>query len=195
MTNGKATRFGMSQKTCKTKSRNRPLEESGGCNNVELPNVSSVFMRKEKTWLLIVAYVWGGMWTGASVFAQVSVPDTIGGKVHVLDEVEVSASASRRNMMSTSPVQMLSKSQLVRQGVTDIADALRRFSGVNVKDYGGAGGMKTADVERGFVVPETSTSAADNQSGCTSLESVREIQVRVFENVFRIYDRYGVGIL
>ena len=146
MTNGKATRFGMSQKTCKTKSRNRPLEESGGCNNVELPNVSSVFMRKEKTWLLIVAYVWGGMWTGASVFAQVSVPDTIGGKVHVLDEVEVSASASRRNMMSTSPVQMLSKSQLVRQGVTDIADALRRFSGVNVKDYGGAGGMKTVSV-------------------------------------------------
>ena len=33
--NGKAMRFGASQKTCKTKSKNRPFEESGGCNNVE----------------------------------------------------------------------------------------------------------------------------------------------------------------
>ena len=31
--------------------------------------------------------------------------------------------------------------QLQQQGITDIADALRRFSGVNIKDYGGAGGM------------------------------------------------------
>ena len=191
MTNGKATRFGMSQKTCKTKSRNRPLEESGGCNNVELPNVSSVFMRKEKTWLLIVAYVWGGMWTGASVFAQVSVPDTIGGKVHVLNEVEVSASASRRNMMSTSPVQMLSKSQLVRQGVTDIADALRRFSGVNVKDYGGAGGMKTVSV-RSLGSQHTSVSydgmtISDCQSGQVdlsrfSLDNIQSLSLAVGDN-------------
>lgn len=191
MTNGKATRFGMSQKTCKTKSRNRPFEESGRCNKWKLPNYSSVLMRKGKAWLRVVAGVWVCLSIGTSVFAQESVSDTIGGKVHVLGEVEVSASASRRGMTSTAPVQMLSQKQLALQGVTDMADALRRFSGVNVKDYGGAGGMKTVSV-RSLGSQHTSVSydgmtITDCQSGQVdlsrfSLDNIQSLSLAVGDN-------------
>lgn len=63
-----------------------------------------------------------------------------------LDEVVVSASGTTRPTTATAPLQVLSRPQFDRQGITDIADALRRFSGVNIKDYGGAGGMKTVSV-------------------------------------------------
>ena len=35
---------------------------------------------------------------------------------------------------------------MLSSGVTDIADALHRLPGVNIRDYGGAGGMKTVSV-------------------------------------------------
>ena len=40
-------RFGASQKTCKTKSKNRPFEESGGCNNVEFTNFFCVYEERK----------------------------------------------------------------------------------------------------------------------------------------------------
>lgn len=42
-------------------------------------------------------------------------------------------------------------------GITDIADALHRLPGVNLRDYGGAGGMKTVGV-RGFGARHTGVS-------------------------------------
>ena len=81
-----------------------------------------------------------------SLSAQVAEKDTVTGKVHRIGEVTVNAAARVRKISSTAPVQILSHRQLQQQGITDIADALRRFSGVNVKDYGGAGGMKTVSV-------------------------------------------------
>ncbi len=62
-----------------------------------------------------------------------------------LQEVVVDAWA-RRQAASTAPLQVMARPQFDRQGIADVADALRRFSGVNVKDYGGAGGMKTVSV-------------------------------------------------
>ncbi len=81
-----------------------------------------------------------------SLSAQLIEKDTIAGKVHQIEEVTVNAAANTRKVSSTAPMQLLSRQQLQQQGVTDITDALRRFSGVNVKDYGGAGGMKTVSV-------------------------------------------------
>ena len=66
----------------------------------------------------------------ATLRAQNVANDTIGSRIHTIDEVTVSASAPVRNVTSTAPVQMLSRKQLEQQGVTDIADALRRFSRV-----------------------------------------------------------------
>ncbi len=45
-----------------------------------------------------------------------------------------------------SPVQRLSGRALENLAATNVADAMRYFSGVQLKDYGGVGGVKTIDV-------------------------------------------------
>ena len=47
--------------------------------------------------------------------------------------------------------------EMLRLGVTDIADALHRMPGINLRDYGGAGGLKTVSV-RGFGAQHTGVS-------------------------------------
>lgn len=54
-------------------------------------------------------------------------------------------------------VQRLDSAALRLRGVTDMADALRRFAGVNLRDYGGAGAMKTLSV-RGLGAAHTAVS-------------------------------------
>lgn len=71
-----------------------------------------------------------------------------------LQGVEVRADYRHRMMNSTSPLQMIDHQEMLHLGVTDIADALNRLSGVNLRDYGGAGGMKTVSV-RGFGAKHT----------------------------------------
>lgn len=58
-----------------------------------------------------------------------------------LDELEVRA--SHRPFAS---VQKLSGSNLQALSSTSIADALKYFAGVQIKDYGGLGGLKTINV-------------------------------------------------
>lgn len=45
-----------------------------------------------------------------------------------------------------SPVQILSGKELEKLNVYSVADALRYFSGVQIKDYGGIGGLKTVNI-------------------------------------------------
>lgn len=59
-----------------------------------------------------------------------------------LDEVQVVA----RQEKDVMPPQRLNKEQLQALSTTSVADAVRYFSGVQLKDYGGVGGMKTVDV-------------------------------------------------
>lgn len=63
-----------------------------------------------------------------------------------LQSVIVEASARQRMLRSTSPLQQLQREDLRRLGVVDMADALHRIPGINLRDYGGAGGMKTVSV-------------------------------------------------
>lgn len=60
-----------------------------------------------------------------------------------LDEVVVTAS---RIDKQTIPAQELGAEELKRLSVCSVADALRYFSGVQIKDYGGIGGLKTVNV-------------------------------------------------
>lgn len=46
-----------------------------------------------------------------------------------------------------SPVQILSGKELEKLNVYSVADALRYFSGVQIKDYGGIGGLKPSIYE------------------------------------------------
>ncbi|QEC44839.1 TonB-dependent receptor plug domain-containing protein [Pseudobacter ginsenosidimutans] len=63
--------------------------------------------------------------------------------VRHLDSVVVTGERSRREII---PVQVLSGAALKKLSVYSVADAIRYFSGVQVKDYGGIGGLKTVDV-------------------------------------------------
>lgn len=74
-----------------------------------------------------------------------------------LQQVEVNAKAHHRMLTSTAPLQLLGHQDFTRLGVTDIADALHRMPGINLRDYGGAGGMKTVAV-RGFGAGHTGVS-------------------------------------
>ena len=50
------------------------------------------------------------------------------------------------NGVSAVPVQRIDREQMVRLGVHSLSDALRHFAGITLRDYGGAGGMKTVSV-------------------------------------------------
>lgn len=58
---------------------------------------------------------------------------------------EVTVTAQRKNE-DVIPAQTLSGDELQRLNSNSVADALRYFSGVQVKDYGGVGGIKTVNI-------------------------------------------------
>jgi len=65
-----------------------------------------------------------------------------------LKEVKVSTSSIPK-VQTITPSQSISSNDFDRYNVLTVADAIRDFAGVNVKDYGGIGGFKTVSV-RGF---------------------------------------------
>lgn len=86
-----------------------------------------------------------------------------------LDKVEVTATAASRDAKAANPTFTLTKAKMTAAGVTDISDALHRLPGLNIRDYGGAGGMKTVSV-RGLGATHTGViydgvSLSDCQSG------------------------------
>ncbi len=72
--------------------------------------------------------------------------DTITGRVHSIEEVTVKGRRSPQSVTAGSPLQSLKKSDIEKMGISEIADAIRHFSGISVKDYGGIGGLKTVSV-------------------------------------------------
>lgn len=62
--------------------------------------------------------------------------------LHHLNEVVITAKPYKEVI----PAQRLGGLQLERLNTHNVADALRYFSGVQIKDYGGMGGLKTVDV-------------------------------------------------
>ena len=70
--------------------------------------------------------------------------DTV--RAYALPEVTVMDSHRLREVRSVAPVQSLSREELEHQHALQLSDAVKRFSGVTVKDYGGVGGLKTVSV-------------------------------------------------
>jgi outer membrane cobalamin receptor len=87
--------------------------------------------------LVAVPTINGG---AATIF---SAPDTT---ARVLQEVRVEASHQNSALKSSAPTHRLDAGKMLETGVTDIGDAMRRLPGVNLRDYGGSGGMKTVSV-------------------------------------------------
>ena len=77
--------------------------------------------------------------------AEKEASDTIK-KEHHISEVVVTASLHKFNVESPMPAQILSGQDLERLNSLSVADAIRYFSGVQLKDYGGVGGLKTVNV-------------------------------------------------
>lgn len=74
----------------------------------------------------------------------VAQPDTVSVMREVdIEEVRVARSRIQKEVI---PVQLLEGQQLKRLSVHSVADAVRYFSGVQIKDYGGIGGLKTVNV-------------------------------------------------
>ena len=73
-----------------------------------------------------------------------------------LDAVTVSAPRSVESL-SSAPLQRVSETLLSETGAVSLQEALRTFSGVSVKDYGGIGGLKTVNI-RSFGAQHTGVS-------------------------------------
>lgn len=92
---------------------------------------------------------------------------------HVIDNVTVTGHRVPSSLTASSPAQSLSHEQMVDMGSSDIGDAMKHLAGVQVKDYGGIGGMKTVDI-RGLGAQHTGVSydgvqVGDCQSGQVDL--------------------------
>lgn len=85
-------------------------------------------------WLMCIL-VWGHC---ISIYAQSKLDS-----LQHLGEVVVTARTFQKEVI---PVQQLSGNELQRLSSHNVADALRYFSGIQIKDYGGVGGLKTVNI-------------------------------------------------
>ena len=72
--------------------------------------------------------------------------DTINDKLFQMEDVIVKARRMPAKITSATSIQVLSKEDLRNLGIQNMGDAVKRFAGTNVRDYGGIGGLKTVSV-------------------------------------------------
>ena len=117
-------------------------------------------MKQQVLFMIVVVCTW------CSAYPQSILNDSI-------KEVIVVGSGGSE-MRSSAPRYVLRSDDMLQQGVANIADALHRLPGITLKDYGGAGGMKTVSV-RGFGSQHTGVSydgmmLSDCQTGQIDLQ-------------------------
>lgn len=76
--------------------------------------------------------------TGSFLFSQ--------SKDSITEKTILQIDLYKKNIKEILPAQTLSGEQLERLNSQSVADALRYFSGVQIKDYGGIGGLKTVNI-------------------------------------------------
>lgn len=79
------------------------------------------------------------------IVSQVTISQSVTDSVKVI-EIDDVVVIGYRTPKEVIPVQKLSGKQLKRLSVHSVADAVRYFSGVQIKDYGGIGGLKTVNI-------------------------------------------------
>ena len=83
-------------------------------------------------------------WSGIAYAEETDKPDST--KTHLIKEVTVTEKYLNSEIRSSAPLQILSAKNIEKLNVLQLSDAVKHFSGVTVKDYGGIGGMKTISV-------------------------------------------------
>jgi len=86
-----------------------------------------------------VLYMCSGAVFPAGINAQNTVTDT-------LTQTTISAERIPSATLQSAPMQVIDRSELDRLGIQELHEAVRTFSGVQVRDYGGIGGIKTVSV-------------------------------------------------
>lgn len=114
-----------------------------------------------------------------------------GDTVRVLKTAEVVGQKTTREVTSAAPLYGFDAERLKREGATAVSDAVHRLPGVNLRDYGGAGGLKTVAV-RGFSAGHTAViydgiALSDAQSGQIdisrySVDNVAKLQLVIGDN-------------
>ena len=119
-----------------------------------------------------------------------------------IDEVVVNGFRISGNVLASSPIQALSHADMEKLGIRDMGDALKRFAGVQVKDYGGVGGMKTVNI-RGLGAAHTGViydgvQVGDCQSGQVDLSrftldniSLISLQIGQDDNIYQSAKSYA----
>ncbi len=89
----------------------------------------------------------GWMHLACAFMAEAQVPaDTTENGLRRMPGVTVTERRLPASLSAGSPLQRMDRAALERFGALEVSDAVRHFSGVSVKDYGGIGGMKTVSV-------------------------------------------------
>ena len=101
-----------------------------------------------------VATVFTGL-TILNVSAQETYTDSIPDNIVSLDETVITAAKLSESLTSTTPTFIIDETAILKKGITDISDAIHRLPGLIIRDYGGAGGMKTVSA-RGLGASHTS---------------------------------------
>ncbi len=91
----------------------------------------------------VLAVLLIGCLCGERIWAQ-QITDTISGKR--LNEVFVTGTAKPAVSRTTSPLQVLQGEDLEKINAFQVSDVIKYFSGVQVKDFGGVGGLKTVSI-------------------------------------------------
>ena len=66
--------------------------------------------------------------------------------VVTLDNIDITTSKTKKELSAANVTRQISTEDIDRLGITGISDAIRRMPGVLLRDYGGAGGLKTVSV-------------------------------------------------
>ena len=124
-----------------------------------------------------------------------------------INEIVILSAATSLPVKTTVPVQSINSETIYRIGIQSVSDAVRRFSGVTVKDYGGVGGMKTVSL-RGMGAQHTAISydgvtISNTQSGIVdigffSLDNISQISLSAGQpdNIFQTARAYAsAGVL
>lgn len=121
---------------------------------------------------------------------------------HQLKGVEVVEKARPSTTREAAPLQVMDRAGIERLGIQDLSEAVKRFSGATVKDYGGIGGLKTVSV-RSLGAQHTAVSydgvtITDAQSGQVdisrfSLDNVEMVSLSIgqMDDIFQTARMYA----
>jgi vitamin B12 transporter len=114
--------------------------------------------------------------------------DTLTANTHSLGEVEVRQHGVAGSVTPPAPVQTMRQEQFTALGMVSLSDAVKKFAGTEVRDYGGIGGMKTVSVRSlgayhtavsydGVTISNTETGQID--IGRFSLDNVMSLSMAI----------------